>query len=263
MVIIGSGTIHVIDLKYGTGVPVSAEWDKQLMLYGLGALVELEPFYDIETVSMTICQPRLDSIKTFMINAAVLTHWAEAELKPAAETAFKGEGTFNPGDHCMFCKAKAECRARAEKMLEMARYEFRDSALLTPDEIPDIIRQADALQRWAKDIQEFALKQAVSGVKYAGFKLVEGYSKRVYTDEAAIIAKLLKSAYAEDTIFKKKLLGITDMEKLIGKKHFPALLGEYVRKPPGKPALVLESDKRPEYVPSPDALTAFDEEIDE
>lgn len=246
-VIIADGTMEICDLKYGKGVPVSAVGNKQMRLYALGAIAEFSFLYDIEKVRMTIIQPRLDSISTDEIPAEDLLKWAEDFVKPIAELAFKGEGELFTGDHCRFCRAKAVCRARAEKNMELAKYEFRDPFVLDNLEIADILGKAEELAKWAKDVQEYALQQALNGEEYPGFKVVEGRSNRKWTDEKKIGEILLGQGFLESIIYTKKLTGISNMESAIGKKEVQRLLGDYIIKPPGKPTLASESDKRPVY----------------
>lgn len=258
VVIISDGVLEVIDLKYGKGVPVGAESNSQMRLYGLGALNQFDMLYDIETVRMTIVQPRLDSVSSEELSTQELLAWGEEVVKPKAELADKGEGEFVAGEHCRFCRAKANCRARAEANLELAKYEFRLPALLDSDEIAEILTQAEELQKWAKDIQDYALDQAKNhGVKFAGWKLVEGRSNRRYGDEGAVAEKLVAEGYEEDSIFKKSLLGITAMEKTLGKKRFTELLKDLIIKPAGRPTLVPESDKRPEIQSIDSAIADF------
>ena len=248
VVIISDGMIEVIDLKYGKGVPVSAENNPQTRLYGLGAINAYDMLYDFDRVRMTIIQPRLDSISTEEMSVNELVSWAEEYVKPRADLAIAGGGEFEAGDHCRFCKARAACRARAEKNLVLARYDFADAPLLSNTEIADVLERAEELQKWTKDIQEYALDQAVNqGVRFPGRKLVEGRSNRVYTSGSEVIFELTKAGYDAATLYKpQELLGITAMEKKLGKKKFGELLSEVVVKPAGKPVLVPDSDKRPE-----------------
>ncbi len=247
VVIISDGIVEVVDFKYGKGVPVSAEENTQMRLYGLGAVNLFNILYDIKTIRMTIVQPRLDSVSTESLSVKELLIWGDTTVKPKAKLAFKGEGEFQAGDHCRFCRAKATCRARAEANLELARYDFQDPALLSNDEIAEILFKADELKAWAADIQTYALEQAYKhGIKFNGWKLVEGRSNRKYTDEEEVAKILIEKGYNEDDIYKKSILNITAMEKLLGKKKFGELLDDLVIKPPGKPTLVPETDKRPE-----------------
>lgn len=262
VVIISDEAIEVIDLKYGKGVPVSAVDNPQTRLYGLGALNTFETLYDFSKVRMTIIQPRLNSISTEELTVEQLIRWAEEELVPKATLAFAGEGEFCAGDHCKFCKAKANCRARAEANLELAKYDFQEPFLLSNDEIADILARADQLKAWASDIQGFALDQAENhGVKFPGWKLVEGRSNRKYSDANAVAAALLTAGYDETVIYEKSLYGITAMEKAIGKKEFGTLLSDLVIKPAGKPVLVSQEDKRPEINSLQSAKDDFKAEI--
>jgi hypothetical protein len=248
-VIIADGTMEICDLKYGKGVPVSAIGNKQMRLYALGAIAEFSFLYDIEKVKMTIIQPRLDSISTDEVTAEDLLKWAEEELKPTAALAFKGEGEFCAGEHCGFCRAKAVCKARADKNMELAKYEFRTTTTLSDTDIADILSKADELAKWAKDVHEYALEQAVQGVEYPGYKVVEGRSNRKYTDESLVATSLLGHGYESKLIYKpQELQGLTNMEKLIGKKKLNELVGNYIIKPQGKPTLAPIEDKRPEFV---------------
>jgi hypothetical protein len=258
VVIISDGIVEVVDFKYGKGVPVSAEENTQMRLYGLGAVNLFNILYDIKTIRMTIVQPRLDSVSTESLSVKELLIWGDTTVKPKAKLAFKGEGEFQAGDHCRFCRAKATCRARAEANLELARYDFQDPALLSNDEIAEILFKADELKAWAADIQTYALEQAYKhGIKFDGWKLVEGRSNRKYTDEEEVAKILIEKGYKEDDLYTKSILGITAMEKLLGKKKFGELLDDLVIKPPGKPTLVPEGDKRPELSSAAAAIKDF------
>ncbi len=246
-VIIADGTMEICDLKYGKGVPVSAVNNKQMRLYALGAIAEFSFLYDIENIKMTIIQPRLDSISTDEMKVEELLKWAEEELKPIAKLAFEGKGEFCAGDHCKFCRAKAVCKARADKNMELAKYDFQEPNTLDNNDIAFILGKADELINWAKDVQEYALEQALQGEEFDGFKVVEGRSNRKWTDEDKIGEILLGQGFLENIIYSKKLTGITNMEKAIGKKEVNRLLGDYIIKPQGKPTLATIADKRPVY----------------
>ncbi|WP_027628135.1 DUF2800 domain-containing protein [Ruminiclostridium cellobioparum] len=263
VVLISEGVIEIVDLKYGQGVPVSAVGNPQMRLYALGAINEYSMLYDFDKVRMTIIQPRLDSVSEDEITVQELLEWGETEVKPVAALAFAGEGEYKSGDHCQFCRAKAVCRKRAEDNLEMARYEFQNPNILTHDEIAVILEQADALQKWAKDIQEYALDQAENhGVKFPGWKLVEGRSNRKYTDKEAVATKLKEEGYSTEVIYQpQEIWGITDMEKKIGKKLFADYLKDLVIKPAGKATLAKESDPRPELSSVASAVKDFDDDI--
>lgn len=242
VLIIADDTMEVIDLKYGKGVPVSAEDNSQMRLYGLGALDGYGYLYDIQTVRMTIVQPRLDSVSTEDLPATDLITWGDDYVKPRADMAAAGEGEFAAGDHCRFCRARSTCRKRAEENLELAKYDFREGALLSTDEVGDVLGRIDQLQKWAEDIKKHALDQAEKhGVRYPGWKLVEGRSNRIYSDRDAVQAALLEGGFVEDKILTpRELLGITAMEKAVGKKKFEELLSDLIIKPVGKPTLALE-----------------------
>jgi hypothetical protein len=262
VVIVADGYVEVIDLKFGKGVAVSAEGNTQMQLYALGAYSILSMLYDIDTVRMSICQPRLDDISGQEMSVKELLAWADGVVKPTAAKAIKGEGEFAAGDHCRFCRAKATCRARAEANLELAKYDFQDTFLLSDDEIADILSKAEKLQAWAADVQAYALDQAANhGKKWPGWKLVEGRSNRKYTDEKQVMDILKGAGYEEDKYAPRELIGITALEKEITKKKFGELLSNHVIKPTGKPVLVLETDKRPEISSVQSAVNDFSEAV--
>ena len=249
-VIIADGTMEICDLKYGKGVPVSANNNKQMMLYALGAIQEFSFLYDIEKVRMTIIQPRLDNISTFEVMADDLLKWAEEYVKPTADLAFKGEGEFCAGDHCQFCRAKAVCKARTDKNMELAQYDFQKQDTMDNNDIAFVLSRVDELVKWASDIKDYALEQALQGEEYEGFKVVEGRSNRKWSSEDKVGQILIGEGFKESIIYTTKLDGISKIESAIGKKEVQRLLGDYIIKPPGKPTLVPISDKREPYNPA-------------
>lgn len=246
-VIVADEVLQIIDYKHGLGVLVSAGDDEhggnsQMMCYALGALEVFGDIYDINQIKMTIFQPRRENISTYTISRDNLLKWANEVLAPTAQLAYVGEGEFKAGGHCQFCKVKATCRKRAEYNLELAKYDFEMPATLDDTEIAAILERVDEMISWGNDIKEYALKQAQSGVHFEGWKVVEGRSNRKYTDEEAVAFKVKDAGFDP---YEKKLLGVTTMSTLLGKKKFEELLGGLIYKPPGKPTLVPESDKRP------------------
>jgi hypothetical protein len=247
VVLIADGVLEVIDLKYGKGVPVSAYNNPQPRLYVLGAWQAYNYLYSIDEVHMTIIQPRLDSVSTDIMPIGELLDWAETVVKPAAVLAFAGEGEFKAGDHCRWCKVKGNCRARADENMKALAYEFKDPALMSNDEIGSILFITEQLQTWAKNVEDFANEQALKGNPIPQWKLVEGRSNRAITDKEAAIAALKATDLESEKYLKpQELFGIGELEKRIGKKEFAELMGSLIVKPPGKPVLVPETDKRPE-----------------
>ena len=244
MVIITDRKVHVIDLKLGQGVPVSAEENYQLMIYGLGLLEMADILFDVETVELTIVQPRLASLSDWEISAEELRRWGREVFIPKAQEALSGNGEFQPGaDTCRFCKARFQCRARSEYFLAVAQHEFKEPELLTEEEVAEVLMKADALKKWVEEIYTYAQNEAIENRKeWPGFKLVMGKSNRKYTNEEEVIEAAKKAGFKD--IFKTSLIGITDMERLMGKKKFNEVLGSLVYKPEGKVTLVPESDKR-------------------
>lgn len=263
MVIVADGILEVIDLKYGKGVPVSAIENTQMRLYALGAYDINEFLYDVKSVRMTIVQPRLDSVSTDEMALEELLDWGE-EIKPIAQRAFRGEGDCTPCDYCNFCKARHTCRALADTCLTAF---YKDGGklnqLLTDSEVSDILAMKDLITKWIKGVYDFAYEKALSGEKqWPGYKLVEGTSRRTITDPEAAAKTLLDNGYKEEDIYKpRELEGITNLQKVLGKKGVTEYLEAYIDKPEGKPTLVPDSDKRPAINTVETMMNEFDDEV--
>ena len=243
-IIVGGDRLHIVDFKYGMGVLVEAEHNPQMMLYALGALELLDGIYDIQTISMSIFQPRRENVCTWSLPKEELLRWARDDLVEKARLAYMGEGEYRAGEWCTFCRAAVRCRARAEEKLRLAKEEFKYPPLITDEEIEDVLGEIPELIKWANAILAYATDAAVNhGKVWMGFKIVEGRSVRRYKDEDVVAREAESAGYTD--IFDKKLISLTQMERLMGKKAFTDILDGLIEKPPGKPTLVPISDKRP------------------
>lgn len=269
----GCGLLHICDYKNGKGVFVDADHNSQMMLYAIGALNAYGYIYGIETVRMSVIQPRLENISTFEMAAEDLRAWGES-IRPIAKMAFEGKGEQHPGDWCRFCRAKPVCKACMEEALSLAREEFLDleegalseqveetdaTAAYSPDgsapvfrspglvsfqELVKVLPTLNRISSWIESVFAFVSGEAINhGVPVEGYKVVEGRSRRVFTDTKAVADTAVQNGYTD--IYKQELLSLTEFEKMMGKKKFTEILGEFVAKPPGKLALVPESDPRP------------------
>lgn len=257
-VIIADGCMEVIDFKYGKGVKVSAVENPQMMIYALGAWDLFNFEYNISKVKMTIVQPRLDNLSEFEISVGDLINWAVDILEPKAKEAYAG-GTQKPGDWCQFCKVKNKCAVLANKCLN-AYNSNTDPRLISKETMEkDILPLLSTIKTWLSGVEEFSLEQALAGVEYKGFKIVEGRSVRKITDPSAVMKLLGESGYSKDSYLKPtELRSITDLEKLIGKKKFGTLCADYINKPQGKPTLVPDSDKRKPMNQAKDDFSGID-----
>ena len=262
-IMIGGETLSITDYKHGKGVPVSAEGNPQMRLYALGALKRYRAVYgnSIKYVRMTIDQPRIqDEVSTETITVEDLLAWGES-IKPAAQKAYMGLGTFCPGEHCRFCRGKAQCRARAEQ--NTALEEFKDcvpengskpplfgQGTLTDEEIGDLLVRGKDLLAWYKDLEEYALNALLNGGTIPGWKAVAGRSNRAFSDQDTAIAAVIAAGYDEALVYERKPKTLTELEKLMGKAEFAAKLGSFVVKPQGKPTLAPMTDKREPYNPA-------------
>lgn len=264
-VMIGGDTLHITDYKHGKGVAVSAEANPQMRLYALGALkLYGAAFGAIKKVSMGICQPRLtDTASEEIISVEELFAWGNS-IKPKAEEAYNGPGVFNPGEHCRFCKGKAQCRERAKHFAGFEQYanskiagRLDDGAIadrikngapiLLDGEVAFLLEKAAGLVAWYNDLQEYATTALLAGKEIPGFKLVEGRSNRAFTDVDEAMKALKAAGYNEAVLYDRKPKTLSEIEKMLGKKRFKELMSSFVVKPKGKPTLVPATDKREAY----------------
>ena len=243
-IIISGNDLHIIDLKDGKNVPVSAEDNPQLKIYALGAVGEYELFYDIQSIHMHIFQPRnKNGGGTFTTNVQELKAWGES-IRPTVKMAYMGLGEQKAGPWCGFCKAKPICQKHAEKCRELAKLDFKKPELLSREEIGQILQTAKDVASWAKALEEYALSEVLKGNDVPGWKAVEGRKTRVWTDMDMVFKKLTSSGVSEEILWTKSPLTLAQVEKEIGKKEFNALVGDMVTTSTGKPTLVPDSDKR-------------------
>ncbi|MES1045317.1 DUF2800 domain-containing protein [Heyndrickxia oleronia] len=254
--IIGGDTLYITDFKYGKGVKVNADNNPQMKLYALGAYVEYSFLYPIKNVHLAIIQPRLDSISEFTLSLDELLAWGE-EIKPLAQKAFNGEGDFVPGEHCKFCKAKAQCRARAEQYTALEDFKSMKPPLISNDEVGQILEKAEHIESWVKALKEYALAECLKGNEIPNWKAVEGRTTRNFVDQDKAFEHLKSNGIGEAMLYDRVPLTVAKIEKELGKKEFKSLLEEpgLVVKSAGKPTLAPASDKRKSV--SPDASEDF------
>ena len=230
-VMIGERTLHIIDLKYGKGVPVSAEDNPQLMIFA------------IDTVKISIVQPRIDNTNSSAYSVTLLRDWGE-DVKELANIAIKGEGEYTPGDWCRFCRARQQCRARADKNIELAFEVNKKPPLITNEEVGEYLRKGEDVAKWLSELQDYALAECLAGRDVDGYKAVEGRGSRSWTNMDAAFEAIIEEGTNEAMLYERKPLTLAQVEKLMGKAHFEDVAGEYVIKNPGKPTLVPSTDKR-------------------
>lgn len=249
-VIIDNNVLTIIDLKYGKGVRVDAKDNPQQMLYAAAAVQMFSMLYDIEMVKLCICQPRLDHISEWEISEEQLRKWIATTAIPAAIKAYAGEGDTTPGEHCKFCKVKGKCRALAEYNMTLEQHNFKEAPLLTNNEVADILKRIPSLKDWAISVEDYAREQLLINKSIPGFKLVEGRSKRIIVDPKGLTIALDAAGYGQDKTYTYELLGLTSLEKLVGKKEFSVISKDFIERVPGAPTMVAEDDARSEYVES-------------
>lgn len=257
--ILAGDTLHVVDYKHGKGVVVDADHNPQMMLYALGAMGELSLLYRFKFVHMTIVQPRVNNISEFTMTADELIEWGETVVKPKAEAAISGNGEFEAGDWCRFCRAKRQCKTRYESndSLYPELSERHDPRLITLAELGEYLKRGKDMAAWLEDMKEYALSESLAGADVPGWKAVEGRGSRAFTDTDEAVDTLIKNGIDESVLYERRVLTLAQMEKAVGKKAFGELVGDLVVKNPGKPTLVEESDKRPKITNQPTAADVF------
>lgn len=257
--ILAGDTLHVIDYKHGKGVVVDADHNPQMMLYALGAMDELSLLYRFKFVHMTIVQPRVNNISEFTMTADELVEWGNTVVKPKAEAAISGNGTFEAGDWCRFCRAKQQCKTRyeANDSLYPELSKRHDPRLITLEELGEYLKRGRDMAAWLEDMKEYALSESLAGADVPGWKAVEGRGSRAFTDTDEAVDTLIKNGIDESVLYERRVLTLAQMEKAVGKKAFGEIVGNLVVKNPGKPTLVEESDKRPKITNQPTAADVF------
>lgn len=258
--LIGDGILHIIDFKYGQGVPVNPERNPQLMYYALGAYALFEGIEEVRTVRLSIVQPRMqEEPQTWEISLADLLTWAREVLQPAAEMAWKGEGVYHPGGHCRFCKAYPSCRAWQKQYGPLAGFEpYPEPATLSDEELGEWLQKLEGLAAYARDLEEYAQQALMEGRTLPGWKLVQGRSTRKWTDQDAAFRQMQADGIDEAMLYTRTPITLTVAEKMIGKKRFAETMSAFITRAPGAPKLAQASDPRPAY----DRLEGFKPEED-
>lgn len=249
-ILVSDSVLEVCDLKYGKGVPVSAVGNKQARLYGLGGVQAFQALFSFQTVRNTIIQPRLDSVTEEAMSLQQLLEWGE-EIRPVAKLAWEGKGAFRPGDHCRFCKAKAICSARVAEAMRIFEQGASDVATIPDEQIPDILAHLDTFEAWAKDLRSYALSQAMRGVQFKGYILTHGRRPgRKWKNQEEVVDQLSRAGLTEKEYMKTELRSPSEIEKLMGKTGFNAVLSDLVYQGDGKLELMPEDCGRVAYDPA-------------
>lgn len=267
---IGEGRIVVVDYKNGAGIPVTVEDNSQLKLYACGALQTFRPIYGdtIQTVQLVIVQPHAGGVKRWETTRDSVLQWAADVVLPAAKRAIAGEGDAVPGEHCRFCRGKAQCRARIGQMLDQGKYrnavpagaataDNTGALLLSDAEVGAALRDLEPLLTVYNSLKDYALAACLDGKIVPGYKAVLGRNSREWRDLDAAFAALRERGVADALMWERKPVSVAGLEKALGKKAFTDVAKDLVHVKPGKPALVSDDDPRPAFSPAEAAFRAI------
>lgn len=250
------GYLHIIDLKYGRGQKVSPTENPQLMLYAAGLIHDRSLHSHIDTVDLTIYQPRLANIATWTTTKDNIITWAVTVAAPTAQLAYHGNGHKRAGDWCRYCPIAGSCTTQATHLISTLNQELGlptdlQAEDLTQDQLAQILDATTEVKKWLDQVAKVATARAELGQKIPGFKLVEARTIRKITDPASAIAALEHAGFDHDKVCDVKLKTITALEKTVGKKQLADILGDLIHKPHGGTVLAPESDTREEIQVEP------------
>ena len=262
-VVFSEGVLHVCDLKYGKGEPVSADGNPQLAIYAGAALAAFDFLGEIREVCMHIVQPRLNSISVWRVSVDELMAFLADVTRAGAQCLRLLDENRDPdtvpaeffqpcAKACRFCRHRGKCSALAKYALSVAGLDLPAplKASLDVQQLAYILDRIGLIKSWMDEVKAAAHAALMEGREVPGYKLVEGRAgSRTWTDESKA-EKLLKAwKVPADYRYVKSLISPTQAEKLLKLKtitdeQWTELCG-YVSREPGKPTVVPASDKRP------------------
>lgn len=248
-VVIGPHRLTVIDFKYGRGVQVDARGNHQMRMYALGALDEFGVGRVIEEVRMMIVQPRIGNHSADWMTREELLEWGESYLRPLAGVAARGLGVREAGSWCKFCRVAATCRTLDHHAVLAATIDpdRQDARSLGEVCLPMI----GPLEQWIESVRSKALSCLLAGETVPGYKMVRKRGQRKFTDMDSALARLREAGYEDTQILKDPALkGLTDLEKLVGKKKFGEMMDGLLVKTEGEPTVAESTDRRKEMTPA-------------
>ena len=262
-VVFSEGVLHVCDLKYGKGEPVSADGNPQLAIYAGAALAAFDFLGEIREVCMHIVQPRLNSISVWRVSVDELMAFLADVTRAGAQCLRLLDENRDPdtvpaeffqpcAKACRFCRHRGKCAALAKYALSVAGLDLPAplKASLDVQQLAYILDRIGLIKSWMGEVEAAAHAALMEGREVPGYKLVEGRAgSRKWTDESKA-EKLLKAwKVPADFRYVKSLISPTQAEKLLKLKTLTdeqwAELCGYVSREPGKPTVVPASDKRP------------------
>lgn len=260
-IVLDGGTLHVVDFKYGKGVRVDVEGNKQMLCYAVLALIEYGELVEFDKIVLHVHQPRMDNIAAWATTPAEVEgfklglyqamtramHFLNQEPLP-------GLLDYVPGDHCKFCSLAATCPGLREHAMAKAQKVFGTAAEVPQSTLAEVLREAEAIDAWIAAVRKEAMERAMRGETIDGFKLVWKRPMRKWTDEEKVRDLALDNLITP--WMPAALRSPADIEKEVGREAFKQVFGPMVKSVSSGLALVAESDKR-QRVDDPAAAAAI------
>ncbi len=243
-------TLVVVDFKYGMGVKVDAKNNGQLMLYALGVYLEENLLWDIQTIELVICQPRIGNMSFWSCTVNELKAFGE-DTAERAKKVLQDVVELVPGEtQCRFCEAQDRCPAIAQQMEEELKDTFDSvddfNTLMTNAQIAKVLPMLDQYQRMITRYRDLAKEELTQGNSVGDWKLVMGrHGNRKWIDEKEITAFLDGAGFEP---YKSSLRTPTQIIKEMGLRSGTDNHEEFCRsftfQPQGSPVLANGDDPR-------------------
>lgn len=249
--------VHVLDWKFGDGVPVPVEQNDGMAFYGGGVLNDMEPemvdlrklldgLYGDDPIQFVfhIVQPRAghtddDPLQSWETDEDWINDFLDS-LIAAMDLALKPDPQPKTGDWCKWCNAKAVCPAQTQLVSESMT---REPEMMSGLELAKCLDMADHVKAWADEIYKVALRELESGAAVPGYKLVQKRASRKWINEEEVIDQCKRSKVKVDNMYNKVLKSPAQMEKS-AKTVFAKKLKPMVHSISSGLTIAPDSDKR-------------------
>jgi len=257
--VVNSDSLHVVDYKYGEGIPVSPVGNIQAAIYAITIGQMGQPLPTEFPIFIHIYQPRGRAAEDGASHVWQTT-WLELNhlVQSVDEAALVIQADdpaqkFSPSEKaCQWCPAKGFCNHRRDSMtegLEIIDAQPRplpSPAVLRDEQIQKLLVHKSGIISWLEDVEEWAQQRLVEGHKIPGFKLVLSRGgNRYWSDPKKAAVLLLESTVLKrDEVIEEKVIGPAAVEKLLGKNKLNVDLTNLITRNAGSPVIARDDDRR-------------------